>query len=40
MQMDILTKQSLGYFTMGASPKQSKILYNLYVDAIEAGVII
>ncbi len=41
MQMDILTKQSLGYFiTMGASPKQSKILYNLYVDAIEAGVIV
>jgi hypothetical protein len=40
MQIDILTKQSLGHFTMGASPKQSKILYNLYIDAIEAGVII
>ncbi len=40
MQIDILTKQSLGRFTMGASPKQSKILYSLYVDAIEAGVII
>jgi len=40
MQMDILTKQSLGHFTMGASPKQSKILYNLYVDAIEAGVVV
>lgn len=40
MQMDILSKQSLGHFTMGASPKQSKILYTLYIDAIDEGCVL
>jgi len=38
MQMDILRKQSQGLFKNGASPKQSKILYSLYQDAIDLGV--
>ncbi len=38
MQFDILNKYVLGYI-MPASPKQAKILYQLYYDALNEGVV-
>jgi len=38
MQIDILTKQANGYFSKkAANPRQSKILYELYLKAIDEG---
>jgi len=36
MQIDILNKYVLGYLFL-PSPKQSKILYQLYIDALDEG---
>jgi len=38
MQLDILTKYSMGYFPL-PSVKQSKILYGLYCDALDEGFV-
>ena len=38
MQLDILKKYVSGYI-MPASPKQAKILYQLYIDALDEGCI-
>ena len=38
MQLDILTKYSLGYFPL-PSAKQSKVLYGLYYDALDEGLV-
>ena len=38
MQLDILTKYSLGYIPL-PSAKQSKVLYGLYYDALDEGLV-
>ena len=38
MQLDILTKYSLGHILL-PSAKQSKVLYGLYYDALDEGLV-